>query len=58
MKTTDKEKYLGDIVHTSGKVKHTIEDKKNKAIAISAEILAIDIIHCTYKQTHATSLCV
>ena len=41
MKTTDKEKYLGDIVHTSGKVKHTIEDRKNRAIAISAEILAI-----------------
>ena len=36
-----KEKYLGDILHTNGKVKHTIEDRKNRAIAISAEILGI-----------------
>ena len=41
MKTANKEKYLGDIVHTSGKIKHTIEDRKNRACAISAEILAI-----------------
>ena len=41
MKTSNKEKYLGDILHTNGKVKHTIEDRKNRAIAISAEILGI-----------------
>ena len=36
-----KEKYLGDIVHENGKVKHTIEDRRNKGFAIVSEILAI-----------------
>ena len=41
MRVSKQEKYLGDIVHTNGKMKQTLEDRKVKAIAIVAEIKAI-----------------
>ena len=41
MTDSEKEKYLGDILSTSGKVRLTIEERKNKGFAIVAEILAI-----------------
>ena len=41
MKISKQEKYLGDIVHTNGKIKQTLEDRKRRAIAIVAEIQAI-----------------
>ena len=41
MKSATQEKYLGDVVNTNGKIKHTIEDRKSRACAIVAEILAI-----------------
>ena len=41
MKDSNKEKYLGDIVHSSGKIRHTIEERKDKGFAIVAEIIAI-----------------
>ena len=41
MVNTNQEKYLGDIVHSSGKIRHTIEEIRNKACAIVAEIIAI-----------------
>ena len=41
MTDSAKEKYLDDILSTSGKVSLTIEERKNKGFAIVAEILAI-----------------
>ena len=43
VKMTDsaKEKYLGDIVEKSGKIRATIEDRQKKGYGIVAEILAI-----------------
>ena len=38
---SDKQKYLGDIVDKSGKLRNTIEDRKNKGLGIVSEILAI-----------------
>ena len=36
-----KEKYLGDIVDQSGKVRSTIEERRSKGYGIVSEILAI-----------------
>ena len=36
-----KEKYLGDIIDNTGKIRSTIEDRKNKGYGMVAEILAI-----------------
>ena len=41
MKSSTKEKYLGDIISTKGATKTTLEDRKKKGYAIVAEILAI-----------------
>ena len=41
MKSATQEKYLGDVVNTNGKIKHTIEDRKSRACAIVAEILIL-----------------
>ena len=41
MHDSQREKYLGDIVDRSGKIRKTIEDRKNKGYGIVAEILAI-----------------
>ena len=41
MKSSTKEKYLGDIISTKGATKNTLEDRKKKGYAIVAEILAI-----------------
>ena len=41
MANANQEKYLGDIVNSTVKIKHTIEDRKNRACAIAADILAI-----------------
>ena len=41
MEDTNQEKYLGDTVNFSGKIRATIEERRNKAVAIVAEILAI-----------------
>ena len=41
MSNSIKEKYLGDIVDKSGKIRATIEDRQKKGYAIVAEILAI-----------------
>ena len=41
MKHSDQEKYLGDIVHKSGKSKQNIEARKAKGYGLVANILAI-----------------
>ena len=41
MSESDKEKYLGDIVDSSGKIISTVEERKNKEYGMVAEILAI-----------------
>ena len=41
MANANQEKYLGDIVTSTGKIKHTIEYRKNRACAIDAKILVI-----------------
>ena len=41
MNNSKQEKYLGDIVDRSGKIRATIEERKSKGYAIVAEILAI-----------------
>ena len=41
MDNSDKEKYLGDVVDKSGKIRATIEDRKSKVHALMAEINAI-----------------
>ena len=41
MKSAEKEKYLGDIIDTSGKVQATIESRKSKGQGIVANILSI-----------------
>ena len=41
MKSSTKEKYLGDIISTKGATKTTVEDRKKKGYTIVAEILAI-----------------
>ena len=41
MHESEQEKYLGDVVDKSGKVRSTIEDRKNKGYGMVAEILAI-----------------
>ena len=41
MKDSVQEKYLGDIVHSSGRNQATIEDRRDKGFAVVAEILAI-----------------
>lgn len=41
MKDSIQEKYLGDIVDQSGKIRNTVEDRRNKGYGIVAEILAI-----------------
>ena len=38
---SDKEKYLGDYINKTGKIKDTIEDRKNKGFGIVSEIIAI-----------------
>ena len=35
------EKYLGDLVNSSGTIRQTIEERKNKGYGIVSEILAI-----------------
>ena len=41
MKQATKEKYLGDIVDVSGKIRSTVEDRKCKGYGMVAEIIAI-----------------
>ena len=41
MEESSKQKYLGDIVDNSGKIRSTIEDIKRKGYGIVTEILAI-----------------
>ena len=41
MSDSQKEKYLGDIVDTSGKIRATIEDRQKRGYGIVAEILSI-----------------
>ena len=41
MNESTKEKYLGDIIDTSGKIRSTVEDRKKKGYGMVAEILAI-----------------
>ena len=41
MKNSDKEKYLGDQISKSGKVKETIDERVAKGYGIVAEILAL-----------------
>ena len=41
MKDSVQEKYLGDIIHSSGRIQPTIEDRRDTGFAIVAEILAI-----------------
>ena len=41
MKNSDKEKYLGDFIDKSGKLKSTIEDRAGKGWGILSEIKAI-----------------
>ena len=41
MKQSTKEKYLGDIVDVSLKIRSTIEDRKSKGYGMVAEIIAI-----------------
>ena len=41
MNSTDKDNYLGDIVHSSGQIRHTIEQRRDRGYAIVAEIIAI-----------------
>ena len=41
MKDSVQEKYLGDIVHSSGRNQATIEDRRDKGFAIVGKILAI-----------------
>ena len=41
MQESSQQKYLGDVVDTSGKIRSTIEERKRKGYGIVAEILAI-----------------
>ena len=41
MSDSNKEKYLGDFIHESGKIRETIEDRRGKGFGIVNEILAI-----------------
>ena len=41
MKSSQKEKYLGDIITNKGTIKATIEERKAKGYAAVAEIMAI-----------------
>ena len=41
MKSSEEERYLGDIINSSGSVKNTIEDRRNKGFGIANEIIAI-----------------
>ena len=41
MSDSTREKYLGDVVDKSGKIRATVEDRQKKGFAIVAEILAI-----------------
>ena len=41
MLESNRQKYLGDIVDKSGKIKNTIEDRKSKGFGIVSDILAI-----------------
>lgn len=41
MKNSSKEKYLGDIIDETGKIRATVEERKNRGFAISSEIMSI-----------------
>ena len=41
MEDSARQKYLGDIIENSGKIRATIDDRKRRGYAIVAEILAI-----------------
>ena len=41
MTDSEKEKYLGDIVDKSGKIRAAIEDRQKKGYGLAVEILAI-----------------
>jgi hypothetical protein len=41
MKDSIQEEYLGDIVDQSGKIRNTVEDRRNKGYGIVAEILSM-----------------
>ena len=41
METSNKEKYLGDILTDNGKIDKTIEDRVNKGFGLNSQILAI-----------------
>ena len=58
MQKSNKQKYLGDIVDESGRIRKTIDDRKNKGYGIVSEILAImnDIPLGQYKMEIALRL--
>ena len=41
MPNSDREKYLGDILDKTGKIRATIEDRQKKGYGLVSEILAI-----------------
>ena len=41
MKESEKEKYLGDVVYSNGKIQPTIESRKKRDIGIISEIMSI-----------------
>ena len=41
MTNSNEQKYLGDLINTSGTVRNTIEDRRNKGLGIANEIIAI-----------------
>ena len=41
MKQSQEEKYLGDLVNTSGTIRNTVEERRNKGYGIVSEIIAI-----------------
>ena len=61
MANANQEKFLGDIVNSTVKIKHTIEDRKNRASAESTKIpkrkiVYEDIFDNMQKQKEATEL--
>ena len=41
MSSVDQQKYLGDLVHKSGKIKETVKDRVRKGHGIISEIMSI-----------------
>jgi hypothetical protein len=41
MKESSEKKYLGDLINTSGTIRKTVEERRNKGYGIVSEIIAI-----------------